>query len=109
MTATLAESRNVLAKITGSKRPDETIMFAAHWDAYGIGPPDAQGRRIRPGANDDALGVAGVLELARAFKAGPQPERTLVFAAWTAEERGSSGRRPMRQNRCTRWRRPSRT
>jgi len=91
VTATLAESRNFLAKIPGSKRPDETIMFAAHWDAYGIGPPDAQGRRIRPGANDDALGVAGVLELARVFKAGPRPERTLVFAAWTAEERGLLG------------------
>ena len=91
VTATLAESRNFLAKIPGSKRSDETIMFAAHWDAYGIGPPDAQGRRIRPGANDDALGLAGVLELARVFKAGPQPERTLVFAAWTAEERGLLG------------------
>jgi Zn-dependent M28 family amino/carboxypeptidase len=91
VTATLAESRNFLAKISGSKRPDETIMFAAHWDAYGIGPPDAQGRKIRPGANDDALGVAGVLELARMFKAGPRPERTLVFAAWTAEERGLLG------------------
>ncbi len=91
VTSTLAESRNVLAKIPGSKRPDETVMFAAHWDAYGIGPPDAQGRKIRPGANDDALGLAGVLELARLFKAGPQPERTLVFAAWTAEERGLLG------------------
>jgi Zn-dependent M28 family amino/carboxypeptidase len=91
VTSTLAESRNVLARIPGSKRPDETIMFAAHWDAYGIGPADAQGRRIRPGANDDALGVAGVLELARVFKAEQQPERTLVFAAWTAEERGLLG------------------
>jgi Zn-dependent M28 family amino/carboxypeptidase len=91
VTATLAESRNFLAKIPGGKRPDETIMFAAHWDAYGVGPPDAQGRRIRPGANDDALGLAGVLELARVFKAGPQAERTLVFAAWTAEERGLLG------------------
>ena len=91
VTAKLAESRNFLARIRGSKRPDETIMFAAHWDAYGIGPPDAQGHAIRPGANDDALGLAGVLELARVFKAGPQPERTLVFAAWTAEERGLLG------------------
>jgi Zn-dependent M28 family amino/carboxypeptidase len=91
VTATMAESRNFLAKLPGSKRPDETVMFAAHWDAYGVGPPDAQGRRIRPGANDDALGVAGVLELARVFKAAPQPERTLVFAAWTAEERGLLG------------------
>jgi Zn-dependent M28 family amino/carboxypeptidase len=91
VTATLAESHNVLAKIAGSRHPDETIMFAAHWDAYGVGAPDAQGNTVRPGANDDALGVAGVLELARVFKAGPQPERTLVFAAWTAEERGLIG------------------
>lgn len=90
---TLAKSisHNVLAKITGSKHPVETIMMAAHWDAFGLGAPDAQGRRVRPGANDDALGVAGVVELARLFKAAPRPKRTLVFAAWTAEERGLIG------------------
>ncbi|HEY0026703.1 MAG TPA: M28 family metallopeptidase [Allosphingosinicella sp.] len=88
---TRVESHNVLAKITGSKRPDETVWFAGHWDAYGVGAPDAAGKRIRPGALDDALGIAGVLELARAFKAGPRPDRTLVFAAWTAEERGLLG------------------
>jgi Zn-dependent M28 family amino/carboxypeptidase len=91
VTASLTESRNVLAKITGATHPDETIMFAAHWDAYGLGEPDASGRRVRPGANDDALGVAGVLELARVFAGGPKPQRTLVFAAWTAEERGLLG------------------
>lgn len=84
-------SQNVLAKLTGSKHPDETVMFAAHWDAYGIGEADAEGRTVRAGANDDALGVAGVLELARVFAAGPRPQRTLVFAAWTAEERGLLG------------------
>lgn len=84
-------SRNVLAKITGSEHPDETVMMAAHWDAYGLGAPDAQGRKIRPGANDDALGVAGVIELARVLKAAPRPKRTLVFAAWTVEERGLIG------------------
>lgn len=89
--AVRAQSRNVLAKLTGTDHPDETIMFGAHWDAYGIGAPDAQGRKVRPGANDDALGVAGVLELARVFAAGPKPKRTLVFAAWTAEERGLIG------------------
>lgn len=52
----------------------------------------AQGRRIGPGANDDALGLVGVIELARAFASGPKPERTLVFAAWTAEECGSRTR-----------------
>ena len=85
------ESANVLAKIGGTKRRRETVMFGAHWDAYGEGPADAEGRTLRPGANDDALGVAGVLELARRFEAGPKPERTLVFALWTGEERGLLG------------------
>jgi len=85
------ESRNVLAKLTGAKRPNEAIMFAAHWDAFGVGAADTQGRTIRPGAADDAIGVAGILELARAFVAQPHPERTLIFAAWTAEERGLLG------------------
>jgi Zn-dependent M28 family amino/carboxypeptidase len=84
-------SRNVIGKITGASKPDESIMFAAHWDAYGVGAPDAQGRTVRPGALDDAIGVAGTMEIARAFKAGPPPARTLVFAAWTAEERGLLG------------------
>ena len=66
-------------------------MFSGHWDAYGIGPADARGDTIRNGAHDDALGIAGVLEIARAFAAGPRPERTLLFAAWTAEERGMLG------------------
>jgi len=84
-------SHNVLGKLTGSKYPNETVSFGGHWDAYGIGPADAQGRTIRPGAADDALGLAAMLEDARLFAAGPRPERTLVFAAWTAEERGLLG------------------
>jgi Zn-dependent M28 family amino/carboxypeptidase len=86
-----AESRNVLAKLPGKGHADEVVMFGAHWDAYGIGAPDAQGRTIRPGANDDALGVAGVLELARLFAGGPKPDRSLVFALWSGEERGLLG------------------
>jgi Zn-dependent M28 family amino/carboxypeptidase len=85
------ESHNVLAKIVGKKRPDETVMFGAHWDAYGVGKPDASGQTIRRGANDDGLGVAGELEIARAFAQGPRPDRTAVFAVWTAEERGLLG------------------
>lgn len=85
------ESQNVLAKLPGTSRPDETIMVSAHWDAYGLGEPDAQGRRVRPGANDDALGTAGVLELARVIKEGPPLDRSIVFAAWTAEESGLLG------------------
>lgn len=84
-------SKNVLAALPGAKRPQETLLYAAHWDAYGVGPADASGATIRPGAVDDAVGVAGVIETARAFKAGPAPERTILFAAWTAEERGLLG------------------
>jgi Zn-dependent M28 family amino/carboxypeptidase len=85
------ESSNVLAKLPGTSRPDEILMVSAHWDAYGIGEPDTQGRRVRPGANDDALGTAGVLEIARVLSAGPPLERSVVFAAWTAEESGLLG------------------
>ncbi|MBE7218211.1 MAG: M20/M25/M40 family metallo-hydrolase [Caulobacteraceae bacterium] len=88
---TRVESHNVLARLPGATRPSETVMYGAHWDAYGIGSPDAQGRTIRPGANDDGLGVAGVLEIARDFASGPRPERSVVFAVWTAEERGLLG------------------
>lgn len=85
------ESHNVLARIPGAKRPDEVVTLGAHWDAYGKGAPDARGRVYRAGANDDALGVAGLLEIARAMKAGPKPDRSVVFAFWTAEERGLLG------------------
>ena len=87
----IVNSQNVLARITGTKRPQETVMYGAHWDAYGEGKPDAQGRIYRAGANDDALGVAGLFEIARAFKAAPAPDRSVVFAFWTAEERGLLG------------------
>jgi len=85
------ESSNILAMLPGKMHPDEVLMVAAHWDAYGIGEPDARGRTVRPGANDDALGVAGVLEIARVLKAGPPLERSVVFAVWTAEESGLLG------------------
>jgi Zn-dependent M28 family amino/carboxypeptidase len=91
VTQDVVQSANVLARIPGAKRPDETVMYGAHWDAYGKGEPDAQGRIYRAGANDDALGVAAMFEIARAFKAGPTPDRSVLFAAWTAEERGLLG------------------
>ncbi len=85
------ESQNILALLPGDKRADETIMVSAHWDAYGLGEPDEQGRRVRPGANDDALGMAGVLELARVLKETGGLQRSVVFAAYTAEESGMLG------------------
>ena len=91
VTTERAQSRNVLARLPGRTHPDEVVMYGAHWDAYGVGPADAQGRTIRPGANDDGLGVAAVLETARAFARGPRPDRSVVFALWTGEERGLLG------------------
>lgn len=98
VTQAVVQSQNVLAKIPGASRPDEVVMYGAHWDAYGEGAPDAKGRIYRAGANDDALGVAGLFEIARAFKAAPAPDRSLVFAFWTAEERGLLGSEAYAQN-----------
>ena len=84
-------SHNVLAVIPGAARPNESVMFAAHWDAFGQGPADSTGDTVRHGAADDGIGVAGVLEIARAFAHGKPPQRTAVFAVWTAEERGLLG------------------
>jgi len=73
-------SRNVLGKLTGKRFPAETVSYGGHWDAYGVGPADAQGRTVRPGAADDALGLAAMVEIARLFASGPRPDRTVLFA-----------------------------
>jgi Zn-dependent M28 family amino/carboxypeptidase len=90
-TAAPAQSRNVVARLPGKTRPDETIVYGAHWDAYGTGEPDARGDRIRNGAIDNATGTATMLEVARAFTSGPQPDRSVLFIAYTAEEKGLLG------------------
>lgn len=89
-TADRIESRNVLARIPGAGHPDETVLYGAHWDAYGRATPVGDDD-IYNGAVDNATGVAGLIELARLFKAGAAPDRSVVFAAWTAEEAGLLG------------------
>ena len=90
--ATYNKSCNVMGKITGSKHPDEVIIYTAHWDHLGIGKPDETGDSIYNGALDNATATAGLLELARAFKSmKTKPERTLVFLSVTAEEQGLLG------------------
>lgn len=89
-TADRIESRNVLARIPGAGHPDETVLYGAHWDAYGRATPVGDDD-IYNGAVDNATGVAGLIELARLFKSGPVPDRSVVFAAWTAEEAGLLG------------------
>ncbi|MBI1343476.1 MAG: M28 family peptidase [Terrimonas sp.] len=83
---------NVIGKITGSKHPDETIIYTAHWDHLGFGKPDETGDSIYNGALDNASGTAGLLELARGFKSlSAPPERTVIFLSVTAEEQGLWG------------------
>ena len=89
--ATPVTSRNVVGKITGTDRAGEFVLYGAHWDANGRNGPDHTGDAIRNGAIDNAVGTAELLEVARAFKAGKRPRRTVVFAAWTAEEKGLLG------------------
>ncbi|WP_373497464.1 M28 family metallopeptidase [Aquiflexum sp.] len=89
--ATYDISKNVIAKITGSNRPDDYIIYTAHWDHLGIGKPDEFGDSIYNGALDNASGTAGLLALAKAFKTDKQPERTVIFLSVTAEEQGLWG------------------
>ncbi|MEO5591065.1 MAG: M28 family metallopeptidase [Chitinophagaceae bacterium] len=97
--ATYNKSYNVIGKITGSKHPEQVIIYSAHWDHLGIGTPDEKGDSIYNGALDNASGTAGLLELARAFKSmKTPPERTIVFLAVTAEEQGLLGSAYYAQN-----------
>jgi Zn-dependent M28 family amino/carboxypeptidase len=81
---------NVVGMIEGN-RSDEFVLFSAHYDHIGIRPGGED--TINNGANDDASGTTAVIELARYFKDQPKPERSLIFAAFTAEESGGFGSR----------------
>ncbi|AKN92171.1 M28 family metallopeptidase [Xanthomonas oryzae] len=87
----LITSHNVVARLEGSKHPNETLIYSAHWDHIGVGKPDARGDTIFNGALENASGTAALLELARGFAKGPKPERSVVFLAVTAEEKGLLG------------------
>jgi Zn-dependent M28 family amino/carboxypeptidase len=84
-------SYNVAAMVRGTARPDETVIYTAHHDHLGIGAPNAEGDRIFNGAMDNSTGTAHVLEQARAFASGPQPQRSVVFLFVAAEEKGLLG------------------
>ncbi|MCG6870798.1 MAG: M28 family metallopeptidase [Gammaproteobacteria bacterium] len=85
---------NVLGLLPGSdeKLKNEVVVYTAHHDHLGIGTPDDQGDRIYNGARDNALGVAEVLAIARAYTALPHPpRRSVLFALVGAEEQGLLG------------------
>jgi Zn-dependent M28 family amino/carboxypeptidase len=85
------ESHNVLALQPGSTRPDEVVIYSAHWDHLGT-DPSLKGDQIYNGAVDNGTGVAALLELAGAFAhQQPPPQRSVLFAAVTLEESGLLG------------------
>ncbi len=75
-------TRNVLGEIRGAELPDEVVLAGGHLDSWDISQ----------GATDNGLGVAIVLEMARALASlGMRPRRTIRFALWAAEEVGLCG------------------
>ncbi|MBY0521288.1 MAG: M28 family peptidase, partial [Sphingomonas sp.] len=84
-------SHNVVAMLPGTDRATETVLYGAHWDAYGDNAFDPPTDHIRNGAIDNATGTSTLLEIARAFAGAPRTRRSVVFALWTAEEKGLLG------------------
>jgi len=89
-------SHNVVARIAGSdpQLKNEVVVYTAHWDHFGIDEtlPGPRTQQIFHGAVDNASGVAGLLQIAKAYKAMPAPpKRSILFVATTAEERGLLG------------------
>ncbi|MCB0624769.1 MAG: M20/M25/M40 family metallo-hydrolase, partial [Saprospiraceae bacterium] len=84
-------SQNVIAKIPGTDRADEYLIYSSHWDHMGIGAP-VEGDSIYNGAMDNASGLATMLAVAKEFAEQEQkPSRTVIFLAVTAEEQGLLG------------------
>jgi len=82
-------SSNIIGVLEGKSKKDEYVIISAHYDHLGM-KKSGEGDLIYNGANDDASGVTGVLALAAYFKKVGH-ERTIVFAAFTAEEMGLIG------------------
>ena len=84
-------SRNVIGILPGATRPDEYVIYTAHWDHLGRCDADPSGDDICNGAVDNASGTAGLIALAEAHSKAGRPDRTIVFLAVTAEESGLLG------------------
>ncbi|RXQ95961.1 M20/M25/M40 family metallo-hydrolase [Ancylomarina salipaludis] len=86
----IIKTENVYALIEGSEKPNEYIVISSHYDHLG-----KQGEHLFYGANDNASGTAAVIEIAKAFKEavnnGIRPKRSILFVAFTGEEKGLLG------------------
>jgi Zn-dependent M28 family amino/carboxypeptidase len=85
-------TRNVIGVVNGSVRPDDYILYTAHWDHLGVKPDIPGPDKIYNGAVDNGIGVAGMLEIGEAFaQRKPPPKRSVAIICWTLEEQGLLG------------------
>ena len=89
--SSLVAAANVVGHVRGTRNPDRYVVISGHYDHLGIRRPVA-GDSIYNGADDDASGTAGMLELARWFAAHP-PQHSMIFVGFDAEESGLRGAR----------------
>jgi hypothetical protein len=87
---------NLIGVLPGTKPEwkEQAVLVSAHYDHLGLGWPDAHAGdagKLHPGADDNASGVAVLLELARAMAEGEKPQRSVVFALFSGEEAGLRG------------------
>jgi Zn-dependent M28 family amino/carboxypeptidase len=95
---TKKNSKNVIGILKGAKRPDEYILYTAHWDHLGRCTPAPDGDDICNGAVDNATGTAALVALAQAHGKAGAPDRSIVFLAVTAEESGLLGSKYYAEN-----------
>lgn len=86
-----SKSYNVVGILPGAKRPDEMVIWTAHWDHFGHCPADATGDDICNGALDNASGSAGLIAVADALAKAPRTARSQLFVSVTGEEQGLLG------------------
>jgi Zn-dependent M28 family amino/carboxypeptidase len=91
-------SKNVVGILKGAKRPDEYVLYTAHWDHLGRCTPAPDGDDICNGAIDNATGTAALVALAEGFTKAGAPDRSVVFLAVTAEESGLLGSKYYAEN-----------
>ena len=85
------QSRNVAGVIKGSVRPDEYVLYMAHWDHLGMSEAVEGADKIFNGAVDNASGTSVILEIGETMVDRGTPERSVIFVAVTAEESGLLG------------------
>ncbi len=86
------KTRNVIGVVAGAQKPDEYVLYTAHWDHIGIKPDVPGPDKIHNGAIDNATGDSAILEIAEAFAKGAKPpRRSVMFALVTLEEQGLLG------------------